>query len=263
MAGKRILAGCVVSIGLACSAENRLPSATNVLQRVIQRASEVAQGEKGPKFTYSKKSVTQELNSRGEVINSTEKKYNVVLIQGWSFERLVQVQGQQLSESELRKEDQREQEFRNKIAGREMKQRKEKREAWITPELIARYQFNVLSNDVCQNRSTLVLEFKPKPDNPEQTIEDKICNRFAGLLWIDNEDAEIARVDVHLIGDLSLGWFGMLGSLKECDLTMRRQRMPQGTWVNARHTLHIIGRKLFSTMRFRSTEESSDFQPST
>ena len=254
------IAFCLLSIPLVCfSAE--LPSASNVLQRVIERAAQVSRGEKNQKYSYSKRSLTEELNSRGEPTHSTEKLYRVELIRGWPFERLVQVQGQELSEEEIEKENQREEKFRNRIAGKDMKQRRDKREAWITPELLARYHFSVISNDVCENRKALVLAFKPKPSNPEKTVEDKIFNRFAGLLWIDNEDAEIAKLDVYLTEDLSLGWVGMLGSLKECHLTLQRQRMPEGTWVNAKHTLFIIGRKLLSTMRIRSSEESSGFHP--
>src|SRR5690242_6712716 len=180
----------LTSAFFANSAETNLPSATNVLQRVLERASLVASNQRASKYVYSKRSVTEELNSRGDVVTSTEKKYNVVLIQGWPFERLVQVQGRQLSQEDLRKEEQREQAFRNKIAGRELTHRKEKKEAWITPELLGRYHFTVLSNDILRNRETFVLAFKPKPGNPEQTIEDKICNRFAGLLWVDSQDAE-------------------------------------------------------------------------
>jgi len=252
-----------VCLGWPADSKATLPPATNIVQRILERAAQVAQGDTGPKFTYSKRSVTQELNSRNEVVHSTEKKYNVVLIQGWPFERLIQVQGKQLSEAELRKEEQREQTFRNKIAGRELKQRKDRKEAWITPELIGRYRFIVVSNDVCRNRKAFVLAFKPKPGNPDETIEDKICNRLAGLLWVDSEDSEIARLEVHLTDDLSLGWMGMLGSLKECNLTAQRQKMPEGTWVNTKHVLQIVGRKLVSTMRYRSIEESSDFRPGT
>src|SRR5262245_4468197 len=255
----------LTSVSLVRSAESKaaLPPATNIVQRLLERASQVAQGDTRPKFTYSKRSITQELNSKGEVIHSTEKNYNVVLIQGWPFDRLIQVQGKQLSETELRKEEQREQAFRNKIAGRDLKQRKDRKEAWITPELIGRYHFTVVSNDLCRDRKAFVLAFKPKPGNLEETIEDKICNRLAGLLWVDSEDAEIARLEVHLTGDLSLGWMGMLGSLKECYLTAQRQKMPEGTWVNTKHVLQIVGRKLVSTMRYRSVEESSDFRPGT
>ena len=235
-------------------------AATNVLNRVIDRASQVARSGNDRKYTYAKRALVQELNSKGEVIESTEKKYKVLLIRGWPFSRLVEVQGQKLSEAELQKEDQKEEEFRKKVAGRDLSKMREKKEAWLKPELVERFDFTVLSNAVYANRDTIVLEFKPRPGEPEKTVQDKIYNRIAGLLWIDQEDAEIARIDAHLIEDLSLGWFGMLGSLKTCDLTIERKRMPEGVWVNGKQILMMVGRKVFSSMRYRAVEESSGFQ---
>jgi hypothetical protein len=52
----------------------------------------------------------------------------------------------------------------------------------------------------------------------------------------------------------------MLGSLSRCDLSLDRKRMPEGVWVNARQILQIQCRKLASTLRFRSTEESSEYK---
>ncbi len=265
MSGKRPKAkwlfACAAILTSAFSAlyAQELPSATNVMARVVERASKVAASEKSEPYCYKKLSIIQELNSKGQVIESTEKKYEVVLIQGWPFSRLVQVQGQKLSETEMRREEQKEQEFRNKAVGRDLKRMRAKREVLITPELIDRFNFTVISNALHQGRKILVLEFKPKPNYPENTVQDRIYDRFAGLLWVDTEDAEIAQVEVHLIGDLSLGWLGMLGSLRECNLCLCRQRMPEGVWVNTTQKIFILGRKLLSTIRYRSFEESTDF----
>jgi len=249
-----------VASSATASVSASLPSATNVLNQVIERASHVARDGNDEKYSYAKRTLTQELNSKDEVIESTEKKYKVLLVRGWSFSRLVQIQGQQLSEAQIRKEDEREQEFRSKLEGRDLKKMREKKEAWIKPELLARFNFNVVSNAVYANRQTWVLEFKPKAGAAENSIQDRIYSRIAGFLWIDQEDAEIARLEAHLKEDLSLGWLGVLGSLNTCDLTLERQRMPGGVWVNAKQTLLLVGRKVFSTVRYRATEESSGFQ---
>ena len=248
-----------IPLAHSASVSQPLPSATNVLNRVIERASQVARSVKDETYSYGKRSLVQELNSHGEVIQSTEKKYKVLLIRGWPFSRLVEIQGQQLSETEMRKEDQKEEEFRKKIAGNDFEKMREKKEAWIKPELLARFNFNVISNAVYANRETVVLEFKPKTGNPEKTLQDRIYNRITGVLWIDEQDAEIARLEAHVTEEFSLGWLGMLGSLKTCNLTLERQKMPEGIWVNARQILLLAGRKILSAMRYRATEESSGF----
>ena len=57
-----------------------------------------------------------------------------------------------------------------------------------------------------------------------------------------------------------LGWFGLLGSLTQCDLSLERQRMPDGVWVNTKQALLIQCRKLTANMRYRTTDISSGFR---
>jgi hypothetical protein len=51
-----------------------------------------------------------------------------------------------------------------------------------------------------------------------------------------------------------------LGSLAQCDLSLERQRMPDGAWIDTKQALFIQYRKLTATMRFRTTETSSGFK---
>jgi len=107
----------------------------------------------------------------------------------------------------------------------------------------------------------LVVSFHPKAGyNPDKTVQDKVLGRLVGRLWVDEAEAEVARVQAGLNEDLALGWFGLIGSLKQCDLDLQRKRLADGRWVNARQTLEIRGRKLFSYMRVRVLEESYNFK---
>lgn len=235
------------------------PSAADVMARVVDRAAQVAKTGDTEKYTYVKQSLFEELSVSGAALHSTERTYQVQLIGGWPFSRLIKVQGVELTPADMARENQRERDFRNKLAGRDLDKAARARQPLVLPELIGRYNFTVLSNDTYQARDTVVLQFTPKPANPEATLQDRIYNRLAGCIWVDQQEAEVARLRVHLTEEFSLGWVGMLGSLKQCELSLDRLRMSDGTWVNARHTLLLIGRKLLSPMRYRTTEESSDF----
>jgi hypothetical protein len=83
---------------------------------------------------------------------------------------------------------------------------------------------------------------------------------MAGRLWIDEEDADVARLEVSLVEPVFLGWFGLLGSLTQCDVSLERRRMPDGVWINAKQALFIQCRKLTATTRFRTTDKSSGFK---
>ena len=59
---------------------------------------------------------------------------------------------------------------------------------------------------------------------------------------------------------ISLGWFGMVGSLKQCDFSLENQRVADGVWLKAKQTILIAGRKVVSALRYRSTEEEYGFR---
>jgi len=106
-----------------------------------------------------------------------------------------------------------------------------------------------------------VLTFEPRAGElPVQGTQDRLLNRLAGKLWVDEEDADAVKVSVSLVETLSMGWFGILGSLSKCELTLERLRMPDGVWANARQTLELQVRKLASTKRFRMTEMSGGYR---
>ena len=90
-------------------------------------------------------------------------------------------------------------------------------------------------------------------------MTDRVLNRLAGTLWVDEADWEITRLKVHLTDELALGWFGMVGSIKQLDFELEEERLPAGDWVVKKQTLTLCGRKVLSAMRHRTIDECSDF----
>ena len=237
-----------------------LPAASEVTRRMIERAQAVARAEQGPQYNYEKRSLSERLDAAGQVLTSEEKTYLVTLIADVPFNRLVKVKGRELSGEELRSEEVREEKFRQKFVSADATKSAARKAGWVTPELLNRYQFEVIGRVILSNRPTLVLTFKPKEGNLSSgTFKDKLLNGMAGRLWIDEADADTTRLIVSLGEPVLLGWLGLLGSLNRCDLSLERQRMPDGVWINVKQTLLIQFRKLTATTRSRVTEESSGF----
>jgi len=242
-------------------ASETLPEASEVTLRMIERSRAVAQADQGTQYTYQKRSLLERLDTKGNSLKSEEKIYQVTLIGGFPFKRLIKIQGRDLSPEELRAEDIQDGKFRKKFVSADKNKPDVRKEGLVTPELLDRYQFVVEKRVILNNRPTLVLRFRPKEGKlPSSAIEDKLLNPLAGRLWIDEEDADTARLEVNLVEPVYLGWFGLLGSLTQCDLFLERQRMPDGVWINTKQALLIECRKLIATMRFRTTDESSEFK---
>ncbi len=251
---------CLPSAG-PCQAAEPLPSASEVIRRMLERAQAVARDELGTHYAYQKRSLLAHLDAAGQTFKSEEKFYEVTLVAGFPFDRLVRIRGRELTPEELRKEQLKVERFQQRFSSRNVTNMAARKEAWVTPQLLEKFDFVVKERVVMNDRPALVLTFSPKKGKlQEKAVSDKLLNRMAGTVWIDEQDAEAAKLSVNLTDSIYLGWFGMLGSLSGCELSLDRKRMPEGVWVNARQILQIQCRKLTSTMRFRSTEESSEFK---
>jgi hypothetical protein len=252
------LLGCFLHCGRAAEA---LPGASEVTRRMIARAQAGARAELGPQYTYEKRALSERLDADGHVLTSEEKIYLVTLIADVPRNRLVRIKGRELSREELRSEEAREEKVRQKLVSSEATKSAARKEGWVTAELLDRYHFEVLERVILSNRPTLLLTFKPKEGNPQAgTFQDRLLNGMSGRLWIDEADADTARLIVSLGEPVALGWFGLLGSLNRCDLSLERQRMPDGVWINTKQALVIHSRKLAATTRSRITEEASGFR---
>jgi hypothetical protein len=258
-----VILGMLSSLPFAgpCQAAEGLPPVSEVIRRMLERAEAVARDERGTQYAYEKRSVLAHLDATGQAFKSEEKLYHVTLIAGFPFNRLVRIRGRDLTPEELRREQRKEERFQQRFTSQNITNMAARRDAWVTPQLLAKFDFVVQERVVMNDRPTLILTFSPKEGSiQEKVVSDKLLNRMAGTVWIDEQDAEAAKLSVNLTDSVSLGWFGMLGSLSRFDLSLDRKRMPEGVWVNARQILQIQCRKLTSTLRFRSTEESSEFK---
>lgn len=240
-------------------ADESFPSASNLIQRVVARAQLVAQAEQTNHYAYAKRSIVEELDEKERVIKSTEKLYQVTLIGGVPFPRLVKVQGRDLSAEELEKQNQRETAFREKVTRVDFKKKATKREGMATQELVDRFDFKVVRRELVEGRPTWVVTFAAKANAPDKSMEDKVFKHVFGTVWVDEAEAEVAKLDASVRGPIPLGWFGAVGSLKKFQATFQRSRMPDGVWVNRTGTFLVVARQLWNAMRLRTSEESSGF----
>ncbi len=238
-----------------------LPDSTVVMQRVVRRAAEVARtgGEDG--YACVKHSVREELDASGKPVKVTEETYQMIPIDGVRFSRLILRQGRPLSASEDQEQERKEAEFRIHAVERRAEATRTANRSYLDEKVMKRFVFQVTGQAVLNHRPVIVVSFHPKPNpGPENTVTDKVLDHLAGTLWVDDGESEVARLKVGLTSEVSLGWLGVVGSLRQFDLTLERTRLTNGLWVKQKQTLTLGGRKVWSTLRYRIVDEFSDFR---
>ena len=211
-----LLAGSFLAAGFSCPATpadgNVLPEASEVMQRVVQRAEDVARAGEADKYTFEKHIISEDLDGLGEATKTKDQEYRVIPIQGVPFSRLIKIGNQDLTEEETEAQNRRELEFRERVARKDAKPVGRRRRNWLDTRVVERFDFKVDGRESYCGRPVLILSFHPKASHAaSRTVEDKVLPRLAGTLWVDAKEAEIAKLSAGLTKDLSFGLFGAVG----------------------------------------------------
>jgi hypothetical protein len=219
------------------------PSATEIIDRVKARAAD-AVTEKN-KFAYQRISRVDYLDEKGDVKKNSVRVYEVAPVNGQPVVKVVQINGRAVEPSEPKHS-----------AARETGEKT--RNLALGDELLSRYQYKLVGEDTVAGRKAWVLEFKLKPGVPEDGFMDKLLNNMQGRMWVDQQEYELSKIDVHL--GKKIGFFGGLaGAIEKLDLQMFQKRIDSQSWLTEALTIDFTGRKLFTPIRFRCFENQTDF----
>lgn len=229
-----------------------------VWQKVLARNKTNLLDQARPRFTYVKLSTSEELDAKDQVKKKQEKLYEVTLVGSETRTRLVKVDGKPVGASAKKEEDS--DGSGGKQADGSRKGRSRKNGALITEEILARYDHKLERRDRLDGRGCYVISFNPKSGTlPVNQMADKILNRLAGFVWVDEEDFEVVKLDVHLTEKVSV-WGGLVGSMESFDMSLVRSRSREGVWFNNSFDMALEGRRLVESIRMRVREKSSGFR---
>jgi hypothetical protein len=265
VSSRRTLFGFLSLLGLsaivsATNAEASPLPVDEVIRRAVVRAqrAEARTGQTG--YTYTKLTVTEELDGSGRLKERKEKIYQVFFQGGSTHLKLLTVNGHVPASADIRKQADQEANTRQ-ITGSKSGKASESRDNFLTPEIVARFNFKMLDEKTINDRRTYLIAFEPKsPHLPVHRIMDRLVDRMSGTVWIDTEEFEIAQAQIHLGSEIDL-LGGVVGSLKKLAYTMTRTRIGEGQWFNTFSSGDFEGRKLLDSMRIKTRSQSSNFQP--
>lgn len=249
LAAARVVAGAATAI-----------SADEIMRRALERAEQSARDAGRPRYCYSRLTVNEEVDDTGKVTQRQEKLYEVSVDSGASYLKLLRVNGRSLSPNQLKRQEEQERHNRQQFMTSRTPQGGDNRENFLTPEIVAKYKFQLIDFAAVNGRPAYAIAFQPKSsDLPVKQLVDRLLNHVSGMIWIDAQEFEIAKADVHLDAELSL-WGGMIGSLKRFSFNLERSRLSDGSWFSSVSNGDFEGRKLWDSTHVKTRSESSNFR---
>ena len=167
-------------------------------------------------YTYIERDEEHKLDGKGDVKSNEVKTYEVMELYGEQVQRLIEKDDKPLDAEDSAKEEKKIQKIvdkrknesedaRRKRAQKEEKDREDGRK--FVREVADAYNFHLVGTESLGGRDTWVIDAEPRPGYEPHMKEAKFLPKFHGRVWIDKDEAQLAKLDVACIDTVSLGWF--------------------------------------------------------
>jgi hypothetical protein len=196
-----------------------------------------------------------EYESDGRVKKHEVKEFTFFYLDGDEISTLVKKDGQPLSGDEQKKETEKTQkeiqEVQKRQAKKDAKEEKEKEEGKDSDsddpgiEVFLRVsQFVNPRRERFRGQDVLVFDFEPNPDFKAHKLEEKVVQKLAGVVWIDEKAHDVARLEAYFVGDIKIGG-GLLANLqKGTSFVLEQQFINNEVWLPTYDEAHVGARVL-------------------
>jgi hypothetical protein len=167
-----------------------------------------------------------EYDKTGKITKREFKEYTFFYLDGSEISTLVKKDGKPLGDEEQKKENEKTQkeiqdlqkheakkEAKEEKAKEEGKEKKDDEDVGIETFLRA-CQFVNPRRERFRGQDVLVFDFEPNPEFKPHKIVEKIVQKLAGVVWIDENAHDVARLEAYFVGDFKFAG-GLLANLQK------------------------------------------------
>ena len=274
-----VATGCAISLAgnhLIAQNDHPLPDARSFLEDLranLQLDNDILDG-----YTFLERRTDADIGFFGGVSAEPPKLYRVYRSRelGTYYRRLLEVDGEPLSDEELVKQDRQHQAERLKAARDRSREsdkdrakrleraahaERERRE--MREEVLGLFEYTVEGRKQLDGRSTILVSFTPRRDIDPKTRQGKLLAQSAGRAWVSEHDRQVIRVEATAMSDITIGW-GLVARLHKGSTVDVRRRQVGDRWLPAGFDFSGSGRTLlFRRFQLDINAAYADYEPLT
>ena len=243
-----------------------IPELETLMKSIIANQEKVE--ELREHYTCRLIEVERKLDGDGRVKSSETKVYEVTPISDRAVERLLSVNGKELTASEQEKEDKRIQKEVEEIVKQQEKnkQKKEKREARAEKgndkdddditilDFLRISEITSVRREMFRGHEVIAFDFEPRKGFKGKNRAEEIINKLAGTMWVDEAAQQIARLEARLTDSFKIGG-GMLASIgSSTAFAFEQEKVDGELWLPSFGEANISARVMLLAKFNRSME---------
>jgi hypothetical protein len=256
------------AVAFPASAASDQPDPREIIRRSLQ--IDARQDELARDYTYLLRQDRRDLDGSGRVKERRLQTWDVILVDGSPYRRLVarddkplSSQEQKYEEERLRADDQSrrketEEQRRRRITEWERKRRQRREEA---KEIADAFDFTLAGEQRLDGRDVWVIDARPRPEykikgSTARALFPNVKARF----WIDKAEYAWVRLEAETIDTVSLGLF-LVRVAKSSRVVMEQTRVNGELWAPKRITVSGSARIfLVKNLRFELQQDFSEYK---
>jgi hypothetical protein len=239
-------------LALLCGTLAFAQDAQEIVRRSVQR--DYLNFERLKDYTYTQRNEERSFDKQGHLQKTEIETYDILILGGHDYEKLIARGDKPLPEKEARKEQQK---MDQEIARREResaeekakleKERRERRK--FLNEVPDAFNFKLIGQEQVSGKPTWVISAEPKSGYQAKERLAKVIEKLRGKIWIEQSEYQWVKVEADAIGAVSFG-FGLLKIEPGAALKFEQTRVNDEVWLPASASIHADARvALFKHIR--------------
>lgn len=248
-----------------------LPELEPLLKAITDNQDKI--DEMRERYTCRAVEIERKHDGDGRVKETETRIYEVTPVGGRAVERLISVNGKELSASEREKEDKRVQkEVEEIIKRREKKEQKEERARAKgekekddgdveIKDFLRISEITSVRREMFRGHEVIAFDFEPRKGFKSKNRAEDIVNKLAGTIWVDETARQVARLEARLTDSYKIGG-GMLASIgASTAFSFEQEKVGDEVWLPSSMEANISARVLLLAKFNRSVERRySDYK---
>jgi hypothetical protein len=221
------------------------------------------------RYTCRMTQTERKLDGDGRVKQSETKTYEVTPVGNRTVERLMSVNGKELSAAEREKEDRRvqkdveeiikrrEKELEKKERDRERGREQEEDDDRVTIlDFLHLCEITSMRREVFRGVEVIAFDFEPRKSVKPKNRVEAIVSKLAGTLWVDEQAGQIVRLEARLTDSFKMAG-GLLASVSPSTAFAFEQEKVDGeVWLPSLTEANISARVMLFSKINRSVKRS-------
>ena len=225
------------------------PDPLDIIRRSVTVATENT--KRGRNYTFLQRTEEVQRGPNGEIKSKTSKTYDVTMLEGSSYRRLIERNDRPLPPDEEKREEEK---LRRSIEERRHEtsaqraarmaeyDRKPGRNRYVLQEIPDAFDFRLRGEELVNSRPAYMIDATPRAGyRPKSSEARMFLPKLNATLWIDKADLNWVRVEAEVIDNISWGWF-LFRLAKGAHMSMEQVRVNDEVWLPRRLRVALSGR---------------------